>query len=104
ERHFIKVPFDMLREAMRELLMMSATKDICDAVDKNVVAVDKDADQDLELMGVTKVGPELRVNVDIHTNDQDAITVDDIERTRHQLTRRLSKMPYELQLNLNIAS
>ncbi len=102
--YFIKVPFDMLREAMRELLMMSANKEICDAVDKNVVAVDKEAEQELELIGVTKVGPELRINVDIHTNDQQAIAVDDIERTRRQLKRRLSKMPYELQLNLNVAS
>ena len=102
--YFIKVPFQMLRDAIRELLMMSATKDICDAVDSDVIAVDKEANQDLKLIGVTKVGPELRINIDIHTNDQLAIAVDDIERTRRQLKQRLSKMPYVLQLNLNIAS
>ncbi|MCZ8485211.1 hypothetical protein O9993_03065 [Vibrio lentus] len=40
----------------------------------------------MELM-VTKKALS-RINVDIHTNDQQAIAVDDIERTRHQLKRR----------------
>ncbi|WP_261904524.1 cation diffusion facilitator family transporter [Vibrio fortis] len=102
--YFIKVPFDMLKQAMRELLMMSANKEICEKVDENVIAVDKEAQQDLELKGVTKVGQELRINVDIHTNDQATIAVNDIEKTRRLLKRRLSKMPYELKLNLSIAS
>lgn len=102
--YFIKVPFDMLKNAMRELLMMSANKEICEKVDENVVAVDKEAEQDLELRGVTKVGQELRINVDIHTNNQTTIAVNDIEKTRRLLKRRLSKMPYELKLNLSIAS
>ncbi|MCG9630422.1 cation diffusion facilitator family transporter [Vibrio sp. Isolate30] len=102
--YFIKVPFDMLKQAMRELLMMSANKEICEKVDENVIAVDKEAQQDLKLKGVTKVGQELRINVDIHTNDQATIAVNDIEKTRRLLKRRLSKMPYELKLNLSIAS
>ncbi|WP_299694128.1 cation diffusion facilitator family transporter [uncultured Vibrio sp.] len=102
--YFIKVPFDMLREAMRELLLMPAAQDICEAVDKNVSAVDKEAEQNLELMCVTKVGPELRIQVDVHANNQQTLTLDDIERTRYQLKRRLSDMPYELQLKLSIAS
>ncbi|MEF1279389.1 cation diffusion facilitator family transporter [Vibrio fortis] len=102
--YFIKVPFDMLKQAMRELLMMSANKEICEKVDENVIAVDKEAEQDLELKGVTKVGQELRINVDIHTNNQETIAVNDIEKTRRLLKRRLSKMPYELKLSLSIAS
>ncbi|MEZ9057625.1 cation diffusion facilitator family transporter [Vibrio pelagius] len=102
--YFIKVPFDMLKQAMRELLMMSANKEICEKVDENVIAVDKEAQQDLELKGVTKVGQELRINVDIHPNNQGIIAVNDIEKTRRLLKRRLSKMPYELKLNLSIAS
>ncbi|MDN3616631.1 cation diffusion facilitator family transporter [Vibrio gallaecicus] len=102
--YFIKVPFNMLKEAMRELLMMSATQEICDKVDQNVNAVDKEADQGLELTGVTKVGQELRINVDVHSDNSHTIAVDDLERTRRKLKRRLSKLPYELQLNLNIAS
>ena len=78
--YFIKVPFDMLKQAMRELLMMSANKEICEKVDENVIAVDKEAEQDLELKGVTKVGQELRINVDIHTNNQETIAVNDIEK------------------------
>lgn len=102
--YFIKVPFDMLKQAMRELLMMSANKEICEKVDENVIAVDKEAQQDLELKGVTKVGQELRINVDIYPNNQGIIAVNDIEKTRRLLKRRLSKMPYELKLNLSIAS
>jgi cation diffusion facilitator family transporter len=101
--YFIKVPFDMLRGAMRELLMMSPDEDICTEVGAGVLEVNKEAYQQLELAGVIKVGRELRVNVDMHTANRGTIAVADIERTRRSLTRRLSVMPFDLQLNLNIA-
>ena len=101
--YFIKVPLDMLRGAMRELLMMSPDKEICSKVDAGVLAVNREASQELELAGVIKVGRELRVNVDVHTRNKAHITIDDIERTRRSLVRRLSILPFDLQLNLNIA-
>ncbi|PWI32595.1 cation transporter [Vibrio albus] len=101
--YFIKVPFDMLCGAMRELLMMSPDEDIRSKVGAGVVAVNKEARQQLELAGVIKVGRELRVNIDMHTENSGIIAVDDIERTRRSLARRLSVLPFDLQLNLNIA-
>lgn len=101
--YFIKVPFDMLRGAMRELLMMSPDEEIRSEVGAGVLAVNKEARQQLELAGVIKVGRELRVNVDMHTANSGMIAVADIEQTRRSLARRLSAMPFELQLNLNIA-
>jgi predicted Co/Zn/Cd cation transporter (cation efflux family) len=101
--YFIKVPFDMLCGAVRELLMMSPAEDIRSQVGAGVVAVNKEARQQLELAGVIKVGRELRVNIDMHTESNSVIAVDDIERTRRSLTRCLSTLPFDLQLNLNIA-
>ncbi|CCO48410.1 putative Co/Zn/Cd cation transporter [Vibrio nigripulchritudo SOn1] len=100
--YFIKVPFDMLREAARELLMMSPDKELCQKVDNNISAVEKEMPQDIQITGVTKIGRELRVDVDILTNKK-AIDIKDIEQTRNKITRRLSALPYDLQLNLNIS-
>jgi predicted Co/Zn/Cd cation transporter (cation efflux family) len=102
--YFIKVPYEMLRDAVRELLMMSPDKAICDKVNESVKATVLDSNQQMKLAGVAKVGRELRVNVSIHPDSQRVIAVDDIERTRRSLTRRLSALPFELQLNLSIAA
>lgn len=99
--YFIKVPFDMLKDALRELLMMSPNKELCQKVDKGISAVEQEMPQDIHVTGVTKIGRELRVDVDIHTNKK-TIEIGDIERTRTKITRRLSSLPYDLQLNLNV--
>ncbi|MDG3086002.1 cation transporter [Vibrio hannami] len=101
--YFIKVPFDMLREAARELLMMSPDKEICSQVDESIQAVDSVSSQNIALAGVTKIGRELRVDVDIKIDTSAIIAVDDIERTRSSITRKLSALPFDLQLNLSIA-
>ncbi len=101
--YFIKVPLMMLRDATRELMMMRPSKEICAQVGKQVRAVSNEAEQNIELTRMTKVGNELRVNVDIHTENASSIAIDDIEKTRRSLQRRLSTMPFELQLSLNIA-
>ncbi|CAH8195810.1 cation diffusion facilitator family transporter [Vibrio aestuarianus] len=101
--YFIKVPYDMLKSAMRELLMMSASKEICNTVDQGVIAAGEESDQEIELTSVTKVGHELWVNVDIRPEEYEMIAIEDIESTRRSLHKRLSKLPFELQLNMNIA-
>lgn len=102
--YFIKVPFEMLRDASRELLMMTPDKAICAQVDESVRATVRDSRQNITLAGVTKVGRELRVNINITAESHKLIAVDDIEHTRRSLTRRLSSLPFELQLNLSIAA
>lgn len=101
--YFIKVPFEMLRDATRELLMMSPSKDICHTVHQGIAAVDKEAETELTLTGVTKVGRELRVNVDIHSTSQN-LAIEDVKRTRNAIKRKLSKLPLELQLTMNIGT
>ena len=101
--YFIKVPFDMLKEAIRELLMMSPSDEICDVVDQEVLALDKEVKQHIELTAVTKVGRELRVNLDVHSTEKQ-VAVADLERTRRILKNKLAKLPLDLRLNLNIAS
>lgn len=101
--YFIKVPFDMLKDALRELLMMSPDKELCQKVDNDISAVEQEMPQDIQVTGVTKIGRELRVDVSILTNKK-SIEIDDIERTRSKITRRLSSLPYDLQLNLNVCT
>ncbi|WGV98898.1 cation diffusion facilitator family transporter [Vibrio sp. YMD68] len=103
--YFIKVPVDMLKGAMKELLTMAPNKELCATVDNDVIAVDNEMKQDLgiELTAVTKVGNELRVSVDIHSNSAQ-IKTSELEKTRKALTKRLSKLPLDLQLTMNLAS
>lgn len=101
--YFIKVPFDMLREALRELLMMTPSDEICTAVDKEVSALEKQLSQGLEVAGVTKVGRELRVNLDVHANGNE-LKVAELEKTRRVLKDKLSKLSLDLNLTMNIAS
>lgn len=101
--YFLKVPFDMLCGALRELLMMTPSKELCQVVGNDVLEIEKVSDHQLKLAGITKVGQELRVNIDLHVDD-DMIELDTLEQTRKQLTTRLSKHRFKLQLNLNVAN
>ncbi|MEZ8826439.1 cation diffusion facilitator family transporter [Vibrio amylolyticus] len=103
--YFIKVPLDMLKDAMKELLNMAPNKELCSTVDNNICAVDKELEKglDIELAAVTKVGNELRVSVDIHSKNAQINTIE-LEKTRSALTKRLSKLPLDLQLTMNLAS
>ncbi|HHP0492228.1 TPA: cation diffusion facilitator family transporter [Vibrio harveyi] len=100
--YFLKVPFDMLVGALRELLMMTPSKELCQSVGKDVLEIEKVTEHQLKLAGITKVGQELRVNVDVHVDD-DTLELDTLEHTRKQLTKRLSKHRFKLQLQLNVA-
>lgn len=101
--YFIKVPFDMLREALRELLMMSPSDEICHAVDKEVSALEQQVSQKLNVVGVAKVGRELRVRLDVHSKGNQ-VEVAEVERTRRILKDKLSKLSLDLNLTMNIAS
>ncbi|UPQ90100.1 cation diffusion facilitator family transporter [Vibrio sinaloensis] len=100
--YFIKVPFEMLRDALRELLMMKPAEDICRAVDKEVSALAEQVSPQLELAGVTKVGRELRVKLDVRPIDQQ-LKVAELEKTRRILKDKLSKLSLDLNLTMNIA-
>jgi cation diffusion facilitator family transporter len=100
--YFLKVPFDMLCGALRELLMMTPSKELCQVVGNDVLEIEKVSDHQLKVAGITKVGQELRVNIDLHVDD-DTLELDTLEKTHKQLTTRLSKHRFKLQLQLNVA-
>ncbi|KOO04558.1 cation diffusion facilitator family transporter [Vibrio nereis] len=101
--YFIKVPFEMLREAIRELLMMTPSDEICSTVNQEVSALETQMSQSLAVAGVTKVGRELRVNLDVHANGNE-LQVAELEKTRKILNDKLSKLSLNLNLTMNIAS
>ncbi len=101
--YFIKVPLDMLLGALRELLTMKPDAAICSAVSKEVSALDKQVSQQLKLAAVTKVGRELRVNLDVHSKGKQ-LEVAELDKTRRVLHDKLSKLSLDLNLTMNIAS
>ncbi|KLN66573.1 cation transporter [Vibrio sp. VPAP30] len=101
--YFIKVPLDMLLGALRELLMMKPEEAICNAVDKEVSALDKQVSQQLKVAAVTKVGRELRVNLDVHSKGKQ-VEVAELDKTRRVLKDKLSKLSLDLNITMNIAS
>lgn len=102
--YFIKVPFDMLTSALREIFLMAPSEEICQQIDQGVIDAGKASEQDIELAGVAKVGRELWVDVDIYPDDSEVILVKDIEQTRRTLQKQLAKLPLKLQITVNIAS
>ncbi|EJS4045115.1 cation diffusion facilitator family transporter [Vibrio vulnificus] len=100
--YFIKVPMGMLKEALRELLMMSPDEELCRSVGNDIEFIEKQTSQHLKLAGVAKVGQELRVNVDLHVKNK-TLALAELESTRNKLKKQLSKHPFKLQLNVNVA-
>ncbi|MDA9557062.1 cation diffusion facilitator family transporter [Vibrio sp.] len=100
--YFIKVPLDMLSGAIRELLTMSPETSLVSQVEKKVASVAESSNQDIQLMGVVKIGNELRVNIDIHPTASN-IDVSDVRKVQKQLTSSFNKMPFDLNLTMNIA-
>lgn len=101
---FIRVPFNMLTAALREIFLMSPSEEIRRRIDLGVSDAGKESEQEIELAGVAKVGRELWVDVDIYPQDSDVILVKDIEHTRETIQKRLAQLPLKLQLTVNIAS
>lgn len=101
--YFIKVPFDMLKQAVKELLMMKPNDEICAEVDERLLVAKQQARQKIMLTGLTKVGRELRIDVNIQAEPNKTISVEDIEHTRSTLSKHFSDYPLNLQLNLSVA-
>ncbi len=101
--YFIKVPFDMLRGAVRELLMMRPSKEICQLVGSEIKALNPQSPSMFKLAGVTKVGQELRVRVDIHSSSAQ-LDVKHLDRARQVLKNKLAKLSLDLNLTMNIAN
>ncbi|WP_070966014.1 cation transporter [Vibrio sonorensis] len=101
--YFVKVPAQMVIDSLKELLMMRPSKEICSAVDHEILEADRKLEQDIELVGVTKVGRELRINIDVHTNKKH-IEIAELERARKSLSKKLAKLSLDVQLTMNIAN
>ncbi|OLQ93517.1 cobalt-zinc-cadmium resistance protein [Vibrio panuliri] len=100
--YFIKVPAGMIIQAARELLMMKPDRQIHDRVDHEVAQVSQQFAQDIELNGVAKVGQELWVNIDIHSDSQQ-LDLAEVEKARHLLKTKLASLKLDLQLTMNVA-
>lgn len=101
--YFLKVPYDMLKGAVLELLNRSAEKNVCEQVIAQVSHENETQNMDISVAAVTKVGNELRVNIDVSIPKDENLQGRDIEKTKKSLHHKLNKLPYKLQLNLNLA-
>ncbi|WP_413111751.1 cation diffusion facilitator family transporter [Thaumasiovibrio sp. DFM-14] len=100
--YFIKVPLDMLRSSTRELLMMSPSKEITELANKNVNAISAATGHPIEITGLTKVGRELRLNLNYHPKHGNTVKIEELEHVKSQLHKRFAPTPLDLQLTLNI--
>ncbi|MBA5760788.1 cation transporter [Vibrio sp. 404] len=100
--YFIKVPSEMIIQALRELLMMKPDRKIHDAVDHEVAEIGKQFNQPMALNGVAKVGQELWVNIDIHC-DSKQLELAEVEKAQRLLKHKLSSLNLDLQLTMNVA-
>ncbi|WP_194437363.1 cation diffusion facilitator family transporter [Vibrio fluminensis] len=100
--YFIKVPAEMIVQSARELLMMKPDRKIHERVGHEVEEVRKHFEQEIELNGVAKVGQELWVNIDIHS-DAKQLDLAEVEKARRLLKDKLSSLKLDLQLTMNVA-
>ncbi|GAD79666.1 cation diffusion facilitator family transporter [Vibrio ezurae] len=100
--YFLKVPVLMLKQALSELLNMTADHSLCSQVHQCVTELPAHKDVDLTVAAVTKVGSELRIDIDMRLEQQQLIAPKDIEQTRTQLNKKLNHLPYKCQLHLSL--
>ncbi|PAR64665.1 cation transporter, partial [Vibrio metoecus] len=101
--YFIKLPLGMLKSALREMLLMAPSHEIQQTVSRSIQATETQAEQPLELYGVTKVGRELWVEVALKTTEENSIAIEDIQRIEKHLEQNLAVLPYQLQLTVSVA-
>ncbi|MFI3276869.1 hypothetical protein [Vibrio sp.] len=100
--YFLKVPADMLIQAFRELLMMAPKKEVMQKVQQEVTLINQDLDSNIQVAAVTKVGQELRVKLNVHTEDN-TLDIAEIKHTKSRLNERLSPLTTDLNLVMNVA-
>ncbi|CAM4186756.1 MULTISPECIES: cation diffusion facilitator family transporter [Vibrio] len=100
--YFLKVPAMMLKQALSELLNMTADHKLCSQVHQCVTDLPADGDVDLTVAAVTKVGGELRIDIDMHLDQQQSIAPKDIAKTRSALNKKFDHLPYKCQLHLSL--
>lgn len=101
--YFLKVPFVMLTNALRELLMMKPDQEICSLVRESVYEANGISPQNLKLTGIAKVGPELMVNINVDPKKSHQLLAD-VQHIRELLNRKLARLSLNVKLNLDIAT
>ncbi|WP_261818020.1 cation transporter [Vibrio gallicus] len=101
--YFLKVPYEMLKSAVQELLNKSADETVCKQVMQHVSSTNRTQDMDMQVTAITKVGNELRVNIDVIVHEDEQLRYNDIEHTRTSLNSKLAILPYKLRVNMNLA-
>ncbi|MDO6638642.1 cation diffusion facilitator family transporter [Shewanella sp. 5_MG-2023] len=99
--YFLKVPFSMVSQAVKELLQMAPQQELIAEVSKGMKEVD--SQETLHLGSVVKVGNELRIDINVVPSEESIIKTGDIKVFQQNLKQKLSALPYKLELKMNIA-
>lgn len=101
--YFISVPLTMLTGALRELLMMKPSQEICSLVHESVSEANGSSLQELEITGIAKVGPELMVNINVNPKKSNQL-LPDLQKIRALMDKKLATLSLDIKLNLDIVT
>ena len=99
---FIRVPITTLIKSFKEILNRNADKDINDEIYTIVKDVEKEYNFEESITRVSKIGKELRIEIDFVFNEQSKLNkLEEMDNVREYVYRSMSNIQLDKWLNVN---
>ncbi len=99
---FIRVPITTLIKSFKEILNRNADKDINDEIYTIVKDVEKEYNFEDSITRVSKIGKELRIEIDFVFNEQSKLNkLEEMDKVREYVYRSMSNIQLDKWLNVN---
>lgn len=99
---FIRVPITTLIKSFKEILNRNADKDINDEIYTIVKDVEKEYNFEDSITRVSKIGKELRIEIDFVFNEQSKLNkLEEMDNVREYVYRSMSNIQLDKWLNVN---
>lgn len=99
---FIRVPITTLIKSFKEILNRNADKDINDEIYTIVKDVEKEYNFEDSITRVSKIGKELRIEIDFVFNEQSKLNkLEEMDNVREYVYRSMSDIQLDKWLNVN---
>ncbi|MCE2571069.1 cation diffusion facilitator family transporter [Motilimonas eburnea] len=99
--YFLRMPIEMVSQAVREILHMKADESLEKQVDKCVHSLDGKSPVQFRLAGLTKVGRELHIQLELDDlKTQPGLQLQHIQKAQLAVEKELDRLPFRAQLNL----
>lgn len=99
---FIKLPVKTLIRSFKEIVNSNASKEINDKIYTIVKDIEDEYNFENSITRVSKVGRELRIEIDFVFNDNSSLNeLDEMDKVREQVSRNMRGIKLEKWLNVN---